>query len=373
MTTILIKDALRQSVEAASGGLQTVLYTAKGQPSFMNIIEKFDLSVIDPTLSGTHPAFIINGVEVDQLLIGTYTASLVNGELLSLPNRQSSTPALAAAVTAARAGGDGFHVMTNAEWSAVQMQCYALGFNPKGNNYYGRDATDRTQYGRRVDGASATDGITTGTPAIYTGSGPVSFRHNNAYNGISDVNGNYNLLTPDVRLCGATGELHIFPNNNAAAKGANLSVTSTGWKAINAVTGELMELSYTGTPGVDFVSNLTNSVRILNASAAGANYTLTAVDGAPFSSMANVGTVPVSATALAVLKKYGLYPLVASAATLGNDKIVISATTATAATERMLRRQGSYTDGASAGVWMAGFNGVRAASGVSAFRVAYYA
>ena len=29
MTTILIKDALRQSVEAASGGLQTVLYTAK--------------------------------------------------------------------------------------------------------------------------------------------------------------------------------------------------------------------------------------------------------------------------------------------------------------------------------------------------------
>ena len=53
-----------KSVEAASGGLQTVIYTAKGQPSFMNIIEKFDLSAIDPTLSGTHPAFIINGVEV---------------------------------------------------------------------------------------------------------------------------------------------------------------------------------------------------------------------------------------------------------------------------------------------------------------------
>ncbi|HBR0808853.1 TPA: hypothetical protein L9I00_006145, partial [Klebsiella pneumoniae] len=174
MTTILIKDALRQSVEAASGGLQTVLYTAKGQPSFMNIIEKFDMSVIDPALSGTHPAFIINGTEVSQILVGTYTASLINGELLSLPNRQPSTPALAAAVTAARAGGDGFHVMTNAEWSAVQMQCYALGFNPKGNNYYGRDATDSTQYGRRVDGESATNGITTGTPVIYTGSGPVS-------------------------------------------------------------------------------------------------------------------------------------------------------------------------------------------------------
>ncbi|HBW3325881.1 TPA: hypothetical protein MEY30_001930 [Klebsiella pneumoniae] len=372
MTTILIKDALRQSVEAASGGLQTVLYTAKGQPSFMNIIEKFDLSVIDPALSGTHPAFIINGTEVSQILVGTYTASLINGELLSLPNRQPSTPALAAAVTAARAGGDGFHVMTNAEWSAVQMQCYALGFNPKGNNYYGRDATDSTQYGRRVDGVSATGGVTTGTPVIYTGSGPVSFRHNNAYNGISDVNGNYNLLTPDVRLCGATGELHIFENNNAAAGAVDLSATSSAWKAINAVTGELMDLSYTGTPGVDFVSNLANSVKILNASAVGNNYTLTATDGAPFSSMANAGAIPVSATALEILKKYGLYPLVANAATLGSDKIVIPPPP-TAATERMLRRQGSYTDGALAGVWMAGFNGSRAASGVSAFRVAYYA
>ncbi|MGU9863361.1 hypothetical protein ACRXF0_17470, partial [Klebsiella quasipneumoniae] len=334
---------------------------------------KFDMSVIDPALSGTHPAFIINGTEVSQILVGTYTASLINGELLSLPNRQPSTPVLEQAVSAARASGDGFHVMTNAEWSAIQMQCYAMGFNPKGNNYYGRDVTDSTQYGRRVDGVSATAGITTGTPVIYTGSGPVSFRHNNAYNGISDVNGNINLLTPDVRMCGATGELHIFANNNAAAKGANLSATSTDWKAINAVTGELMELSYTGTPRVDFVSNLTNSVRILNASAAGAKYTLTATDGAPFTSMSNAGAIPVSAAALTVLKKYGLYPLVANAVTLGYDKIVIFPTAVTAATERILRRQGSYGDGPAAGVWMTAFNGIRTEVGTSAFRVAYYA
>ena len=42
--TILVKDSLRQSVELASGGEQTVLYTAKGQPTYMNIIQKFDLS-----------------------------------------------------------------------------------------------------------------------------------------------------------------------------------------------------------------------------------------------------------------------------------------------------------------------------------------
>ncbi|EPJ1665136.1 hypothetical protein ACTE4C_005344, partial [Klebsiella pneumoniae] len=100
---------------------------------------------------------------------------------------------------------------------------------------------------------------------------------------------------------------------------------------------------------------------------------LTATDGAPFSSMANAGAIPVSATALTVLKKYGLYPLVADAATLGGDKIVVSATTPTAATERMLRRQGAVVDSVYAGVWLTGFNGVRAAVGASAFRVAYYA
>ncbi|MGK6640613.1 hypothetical protein ACKVB0_026965 [Klebsiella pneumoniae] len=49
MSTIIIKDTLRQSVEAASGGAQTVLYTAKGQPSFVNIIPKATIESIDPT------------------------------------------------------------------------------------------------------------------------------------------------------------------------------------------------------------------------------------------------------------------------------------------------------------------------------------
>ena len=38
MTTIFIKDDLRASVEAATGGLVTVLYTAAGHPSYMNVL-----------------------------------------------------------------------------------------------------------------------------------------------------------------------------------------------------------------------------------------------------------------------------------------------------------------------------------------------
>ena len=85
MTTIIIKDHLRQAIESASGGRQTVLYTPKGQASFVTIFNKVDLKTLNPDLSGTHPAFIINGKEVSQLFIGTYQGTIIDGELVSQP------------------------------------------------------------------------------------------------------------------------------------------------------------------------------------------------------------------------------------------------------------------------------------------------
>ena len=110
--TILVKDSLRQSVELASGGEQTVLYTAKGQPTYMNIIKKFDMSTIDPSLSGTHPAFIVDGVEKPEIFIGTYQGRIVGGELLSLPNVEPShSTNYTNFLTAARANGNGHHLI----------------------------------------------------------------------------------------------------------------------------------------------------------------------------------------------------------------------------------------------------------------------
>ncbi len=139
--TILIKDSLRQSVELASGGLQTVLYTAKGQATYMNIIQKYDMSTIDASLSGTHPAFIVDGVEKPEIFIGTYQGRIVNGELLSLPNVEPShSTNYDNFLTAARACGNGHHLITNAEWSAVALQCYKDNTQPLGNTYYGRSS-----------------------------------------------------------------------------------------------------------------------------------------------------------------------------------------------------------------------------------------
>ena len=85
--TINIPDALRRSVEAASGGLNTVLYTAKGQPSYMRVVplrtrESFTGQNLG---TGTHPAFIVNCVDKANLFLGLYPGCVKNGELLSLP------------------------------------------------------------------------------------------------------------------------------------------------------------------------------------------------------------------------------------------------------------------------------------------------
>lgn len=65
MATIITKDTLRASVEAATGGLVTVLYDEGGHPSYMRRIPKCKIEDVCPDLglAGTHPAFIVNGVE----------------------------------------------------------------------------------------------------------------------------------------------------------------------------------------------------------------------------------------------------------------------------------------------------------------------
>lgn len=314
MSTILIKDSLRKSIEAASNGEQTVLYTAKNQPTFVNIIQKYDLSTIDSSLSGTHPAFIVNGVEKDVIYVGTYSGVVKNGEFLSLPNEAPAHSLLdfAGYVSTVRANGAGHHIMTAQEWSAISLKAYKDGVQPLGNSYYGRSSDDATQYGRRVDGVAANAGITTGLPHIYTGSGPVTFRHNRKYNGISDLAGNIREFCAGVRLF--KKEIQIFANNDAAILSANLTATSASWKAIDAVTGELITPDGNGT-----------TTRAVRYDATGtADYTIVVPNGLSgtgiFGNMTNPGANPVSTTALNKLKALGLFPMLsASPASFGDD------------------------------------------------------
>ncbi|MFG8081230.1 SUMF1/EgtB/PvdO family nonheme iron enzyme [Pseudomonas aeruginosa] len=245
MPTILIKDDLRRSVEAATGGQMTVLYTATKQPTYMNVFYRQNLEDIDPELgTGVDPAFIVNGVEKSELFIGAYPGIVKNGELISLPGVDpAASRNFDSFLTAARACGPGFHLVTNAEWMAIARWCRKNGFLPRGNTYYGRSSDVPLETGRRVDGAAT--GTTTGTPRTLTGSGPMAWRHNNTAGGISDLCGNVWEWLAGYRI--VDGEIQIIQNNDAAAHTIDLSKTSTLWKAIRASDGALVAPGTAGT------------------------------------------------------------------------------------------------------------------------------
>lgn len=237
MPTVFVKDDLRAAVEAATGGLVSVHYTQRGQPCFMRWIPKFNLEDLGADYgSGVHPAFVVDGAVKDGIWIGVYPAGIVrNGELLSLPGVAPSVGhAYVQFINAARAAGPGFHVMTNAEWAAIALWCAKNGFQPRGNSDYGRAHNAPWETGTRVDGG------TPGVPAMInitiTGSGPVSWRHDNTPAGIADLVGNIWEITPGMRL--VDGEIQVLANNDAAS--AAVFDDSAAWRAIRAADGELV-------------------------------------------------------------------------------------------------------------------------------------
>ncbi|EMY0661786.1 hypothetical protein ACV2XU_21720 [Klebsiella pneumoniae] len=361
--TILIQDSLRRAVEAASRGAQTVLYTRSGDPSFVNIIPKFDVSTIDASLgSGTHPAFIVNGTEVSQIFVGTYPGCIVNGQLLSLPDRIPATSvAYDTGIGLARAAGIGWHAMTNAEWAAIALLCYAQGQSPRGNTNWGLSSDNPSEKGRRADGLAA--GTESGTGLTLTGSGPVSWRHNRDYAGIADLAGNIWETVTGVRFCG--GELQIMVNNDAALYTTDHTLSSTAWKAVSGVDGSLLTPTGTGTPGTDsYVPTTPNSVRI-GLSGTG-NYTLIYGENTLFTSATNPGATPVSDVALRVLRRLMLFPL---PGLISDDSLSYKA-----GGEVMTLRGGAYTNGAGGGInaLLANRGRTSVGAGNSGVRPVYY-
>lgn len=231
-----------------------ILYDDKGLPSIMVKIPKqtyAQLGLGDST--ATHPAWIVNGQEVDAIYISKYQNIVQDGRAYSLPGQAPKHSInFDAARQACEAKGSGWHLMTRAEWSALALWCKQHGTMPKGNNNYGKDDSESLYTGIPV--TFENDGR---TRHIATGTGPLSYSHDGTPSGIWDLNGNVSEWNGGIRT--VYGELQVLVNNNAADPSHSQSATSTEWKAISGSTGEFIAPNGTGTtPGsikMDWITN----------------------------------------------------------------------------------------------------------------------
>ena len=227
----------------------------------------------------THPAFIINGVEQDYILLGKYKGGdngVANGAILSLPNIMP-VRSLGAdqCLTRMKKAGTGITGMTIADYGFIKLLAQKHGWVPKGNSNWGQSHEDATVWtagaavavgnerayegyiykcliahttsaelkpdiaptywerGKLIGGISQDNSINgyyqTGYRTL-NGTGPLDWYLGSDPANLSDIVGSSAEQQYGYRIVDC--ELQILENNNAADPDADLSASSAAWKAI---------------------------------------------------------------------------------------------------------------------------------------------
>ena len=240
-------DDLKLSIEALSGGKNTVLFDDLGMPSVMVPFPKLKMSdLIAGGSENIHPAFSVDGVEKSVIYVSKYQNIVLNERGYSLPMRDPRASLnFDQAVTYCRNKGKGWSLTPYSLWSAIALWCRKNGTMPRGNNNYGADHA----YGHEKGVSTYYESGKIARCA--TGSGPNTWNHNWMPDGIADLNGNVWEWCAGMRLM--NGEIQIIPYANCMAADASMGASSTLWKAI-AADGTLVEPGSAGTLKYNYVS-----------------------------------------------------------------------------------------------------------------------
>ncbi len=348
---------LEVAVRLLGGETNKVIYDDIGMPSIMVKFPKGSISdVITGGSDSTHPAFLVDNTEKDCFWYSKYQNIRIKcGDGLyraySLPYEDpAAIVEFDSACLACAKKGDGWHLVTNAEWAWIALQCRRNGYMPTGNNYYGADYSKRYQTG--VATLYGSDGKVN---RVATGSGPKAWAHNNDGSGVWDLNGNVNEWVGGYRT--VDGEIQIIPYNNAANRENPQTAESTLWKAI-AMDGSLVDPGTAGSLKWDYTEDP-------GTASAGKAFCLNTVLAHQQTVSSPYGTrtfhsIPCASgvTAPEILKALALYP--ADSGDHGGDYFYMRNVG-----ERLAYRGGNWTPSSYAGVFR--LNGYNARSGAGAY------
>jgi len=233
-------DNYRHAIEALSGGKNTVVFDDQNLPSVMVRIPRFNFTDVGLSKPGgapageygeAMPAFRCDGAFgesglVTSLLIAKYQAYVYGGRAYSLPMKDPAVDIdFDDSKTACTNKGTGWHLLTNAEWSAVAHSSKENGTMPRGNNNYLEDIDEPHE--SAVPTQTGVVKGTSGTARSYTGTGPDSWNHDHTPFGISDMNGNAWEWVDGFKI--DTGVAKVMPDKDGSDPGNDFGTAEGSW------------------------------------------------------------------------------------------------------------------------------------------------